>query len=199
MTVLGGSCFWWAEKPGESTNFVECHDNDTLMDFTGGDKRKVRLAATLLLCSQGVPMLHEGMEFGKDKKGNSNSYDQDNEINWIDWTLKDRNRSLFNFWKGLIDIRQNYPVLRQRQPLSAETVSWVQPAENKALGMFLKGKDRTLAVLINGNKSSWHTFSLAPGSWKVLSDGTNASSDGLRIAVGDYSVPPVTAVILVSQ
>ena len=37
-TVMAGSCFWWAENPQETVNFLECHDNATFDDFLGHDE-----------------------------------------------------------------------------------------------------------------------------------------------------------------
>ena len=92
MTVLAGSCFWWAAKPSESLNYLEAHDGYTLNDLFHGDKKKTRLAAIALLTAQGIPMIHAGQEFNRSKGGNHNSYDQDNDVNYIDWTVKKRTR-----------------------------------------------------------------------------------------------------------
>jgi pullulanase/glycogen debranching enzyme len=198
MTVMSGSCFWWAQSPHETTNFIECHDNDTLMDTVGGDRKKARLGATVLLTSQGIPMLHEGMEFAKDKGGNANSYDQDNETNWINWDVKKKNISEFNFWKGLIAIRNKYSQFRHRSPIGGNEVEWIKPANDKTLGIVLKGNEE-IRVLLNGHLSAWQKFDLPSGTWKILSDGTQADVEGLRTAQGDYNVPPLTGVILVKE
>jgi isoamylase len=43
--------------------------------------------ATLLL-SDGVPLLLAGDELGRTRRGNNNAYCQDNEISWVDWSLR---------------------------------------------------------------------------------------------------------------
>lgn len=199
ITILAGSCFWWAQTPHETTNFIECHDNETLIDHLGGDKKKARLGATVLLTSQGIPMLHEGMEFAKDKGGNGNSYDQDNETNWINWDLKDQNINEFNFWKGLIAIRKKYSHFRNSNALSDSNVEWIRPANDKTLGLLLKSGGTKIMVLLNGHTSEWQSFGLPSGTWTVLSDGEKADAEGLRTAQGDYNVPSLTGVILVQE
>ncbi|MHC5895004.1 hypothetical protein [Nostoc sp.] len=41
---------------------------------------------TILLCSQGTPMLLMGDEIRRSQKGNNNGYCQDNELSWFDWS-----------------------------------------------------------------------------------------------------------------
>jgi isoamylase len=70
--------------------------------------------ATLVL-SQGVPMLLAGDEFGRTQEGNNNAYCQDNEVSWVDWTLKDTNASLLEFTTFLVELLHQHPVLRRRK------------------------------------------------------------------------------------
>ena len=196
MTVMAGSCFWWTAKPAESLNYLEAHDGYTLNDLYHGDKKKTRLAAIVLLTAQGVPMIHAGQEFNRSKRGNHNSYDQDNDINYIDWTVKGKNRDIFDLYSGLIALRKKYPNFRHGVALNSQHVDWIQPANSKGLGMFLKGSDNLL-VLLNGDPHNWVNFRLPiGGTWKVICDGEKVNDIGLYDAEGDYNVPPTTGVIL---
>ena len=97
-------------------------------------KQIKNMMATLLL-SQGVPMIVAGDEFRRTQRGNNNAYCQDNEISWIDWTLKDKNSDLVRFVQSLIEFRKSQPTVRRRQfltgvPDSANgwaDVSWYSP------------------------------------------------------------------------
>src|SRR5471030_267437 len=75
-------------------------------------KQMMKNACTVLLASQGIPMLLSGDEFGNTQFGNNNPYCQDNEISWLDWKLLDKNKEIFNFFKNMIKFRKNHPVLR---------------------------------------------------------------------------------------
>jgi glycogen operon protein len=77
--------------------------------------RQVRNFAALLLLSQGVPMILAGDELGRTQLGNNNAYCQDNEISWFDWSLLERNHSLFRFFCRLIRFRKLHPNLRRRR------------------------------------------------------------------------------------
>lgn len=77
-------------------------------------KKLIKNACAVLLASQGTPMLLSGDEFGNTQFGNNNPYCQDNEISWLDWSLLDKNRDLFLFFKNMIKLRNRHPVLKDR-------------------------------------------------------------------------------------
>ncbi len=74
--------------------------------------RQIKNAISILMISQGIPMVLMGDEMGRTQKGNNNPYCQDNEISWLDWTLLEQNKEIFNFMKQFIHFRKNYPILR---------------------------------------------------------------------------------------
>ncbi|MGM0598940.1 MAG: alpha-amylase family glycosyl hydrolase [Candidatus Rifleibacteriota bacterium] len=195
MTVLAGTCFWWTAKPTESLNYIEAHDGYTLFDLYNGDKKKTRLAAIALLTSQGIPMIHEGQEFNRSKDGNHNSYDQDNETNWINWNDKKDNLTTFELYKGLIALRKKYDNFKHATALNSQSLDWILPGNQNGVGMVLKGKP-TFIVLLNSDQSNWVNFKLPAGTWKVICNGEKVKEAGLYTAEGDYNVPPVTGIIL---
>lgn len=200
MSAIAGSCMWFAATPAQSVNYVECHDNDTLDDFVGHDVKRNHLAAVAVLTSQGVPMLHEGQEFRKNKRGNDNSYDQDNEVNWIDWNLKAKNKSSFAFYANLVKLRRANGAFRQAACVSDQTIRWLRPQNEQAVGYLLRGpgNEPDFLVLLNGHATDWVTFELpSVGGWEVVCNGDAATASGnLGTASGDYKVPASTGVIL---
>ena len=78
--------------------------------------RMIRNACTVLMCSRGTPMFLAGDEFGNSQYGNNNAYCQDNETSWLDWSLLDKNRDLFDFFKFMIEYRRKHPVIRKMLP-----------------------------------------------------------------------------------
>ncbi|NUQ81176.1 MAG: glycogen debranching protein GlgX [Bacteroidetes bacterium] len=77
--------------------------------------RQIKNLATLLMASNGVPMLLAGDEFGRTQQGNNNAYCHDNEISWVNWRLKSENSGLFRFFKLLIAFRKANPILRRER------------------------------------------------------------------------------------
>ena len=76
-------------------------------------RQKRNFLATLFV-SQGVPMLVHGDEMGRSQRGNNNAYCQDNEISWLDWSLREANGPLIGFVRRLTELRREHPVLRRR-------------------------------------------------------------------------------------
>ena len=70
--------------------------------------------ATLML-SVGVPMMLGGDELSHGQKGNNNAYCQDNELNWLNWELDDRQKSFLEFTRKLVFIWRSQPVLQRRK------------------------------------------------------------------------------------
>ena len=121
------------ENHNRSFNYgVEGPTNDSAIRALRMRQMK-NLLATLFL-SQGVPMLLAGDEFARTQNGNNNAYCQDNPISWVDWSLLEKNKELFQFVRKLIAFRKTHPVLRKTRFLndkldSAKTpdVRWYGP------------------------------------------------------------------------
>jgi isoamylase len=80
--------------------------------------QQTRNLLTLLLLSQGTPMLLAGDELGRTQLGNNNAYCHDGPLSWIDWSAATANRDLFRFVQTLIAFRRAHPVLRHRDFLT---------------------------------------------------------------------------------
>ncbi len=84
-------------------------------EVVGLRRRQVRNFMTLLLVSQGVPMILGGDEMGRTQRGNNNAYCHDNETSWVDWTLREKNADFSRFVSRLIRFRKAHPSLRRRK------------------------------------------------------------------------------------
>lgn len=80
--------------------------------------RQMKNALSILLLSQGTPMLLAGDEMGNSQDGNSNAYCMDSELTWLDWPDNKASRELTDFVKKLIALRKAYPILHTEQELS---------------------------------------------------------------------------------
>ncbi|HEX2523548.1 MAG TPA: glycogen debranching enzyme, partial [Terriglobia bacterium] len=77
-------------------------------------KQQIKNLVSILLLSQGAPMILAGDEMGRTQQGNNNPYCQDNEVSWLNWRLLRQNRDLFRFFKELIAFRKQHAILRRR-------------------------------------------------------------------------------------
>ncbi len=92
----------------------------TDIDVIGVRKRQTKNVITLLLLSQGVPMLYSGDEISRSQNGNNNAYCQDNEMNWFDWGSLEMHQAQIFFWQGMIAFRRRHRCLRDRRFLTGK-------------------------------------------------------------------------------
>ena len=188
-------------------------------------QRQVKNFLTILLVSQGIPMLSYGDEVRRTQLGNNNVYCQDNEISWFDWRLLERHAGIHRFFRGLIHLRRAHPTLHKKRIFECAAgmtddslINWhgvavSQPDwghESRSLAFTLSGVDGDAAFHIMLN-AYWEElpFELptAPhmGSWLRLVD-TNLDSPhdlaepGAEVPVrqGVYRVGARSVVVLMS-
>lgn len=83
-------------------------------------RRQAKNFMAILMLSQGVPMLVAGDEFLRSKGGNNNTWCQDNELGWIDWTRLERNADMLRFTRQMIALRKRHPNLQRRRFFSGQ-------------------------------------------------------------------------------
>ena len=143
----------WNNTDGESNNNswncgVEGDtDNESILKLR---TQMMKNACAVLLASQGTPMLLAGDEFGNTQFGNNNPYCQDNEISWLDWTLLDKNKEIFNFFKNMIKFRKSHPVLRDSIESAKCGLPQVSKHGNKPWYLDPSEETRVLGVMFAG-------------------------------------------------
>jgi isoamylase len=73
--------------------------------------RMRRFAISVLIVSQGVPMLLMGDENGRTQEGNNYAYCQDSQLAWMDWSGDAREAALVDFVAGALRLRAELPQL----------------------------------------------------------------------------------------
>ncbi|HEY9848879.1 MAG TPA: alpha-amylase family glycosyl hydrolase [Leptolyngbyaceae cyanobacterium] len=90
-------------------NYITNHDHNRVMVELGERNifdeeafKRIKLGAVILMTAIGVPLMWMGQEFGEYKPKST-------DPSKIDWTLlqNDLNRGLFEYYKGLINLRKN--------------------------------------------------------------------------------------------
>lgn len=116
----------WANEPYQTINYASAHDNYTIWDklqastdITDDEKLKAmnKLAAAIVLTSQGIPFIQSGEEFARTKVNhdgtlNENSYNSPDSVNKIDWRRKEKYNDLFKYYQGLIKLRKMHKAFR---------------------------------------------------------------------------------------
>lgn len=116
--------------------------------------RMVKNACAVLMCSRGVPMFLAGDEFGNTQYGNNNAYCQDNRISWLDWTLLEKNKNLFKFFKYMIEFRKKHRVLRVNTPICTQGFPEVSVHGSKPWSPDMQGDSHYVGVMFAGRKDN---------------------------------------------
>ncbi|MBY0587590.1 glycogen debranching protein GlgX [bacterium] len=74
--------------------------------------RQRKNALTMLMVSQGVPMILMGDEFGRSQQGNNNAYCHDSPLNWVCWDLAEKEKEFHRFCRLILAFRRAHPALR---------------------------------------------------------------------------------------
>ena len=120
-----------------------------------------------------------------------NSYEKDNETNWINWDEKELNEELVSYYKGLIQIRKNYPEFRHSEPEDYKFMD----LEGKIAVAYSLGDN--IFVAINGDYEKSLKLNLPVGDWHVLADSESIDPEGHQTLSKIVSLPPTSGMILV--
>ncbi|MBX2872810.1 MAG: glycogen debranching protein GlgX [Saprospiraceae bacterium] len=82
--------------------------------------RQIKNFMTMLMVSQGTPMLSMGDEIKRTQGGNNNAYCQDNEISWMNWKGVKQEKELLAFVKKMIKFNLSSPFFQ-------EDIYWTNP------------------------------------------------------------------------
>lgn len=85
--------------------------------------RQVKNAFTLLMLSRGTPMMLGGDEFRNSQNGNNNAYCQDGPLSWLNWDNKASHPDVYEYFRRLIHLRKDHPVIRRKDFYTGENAS----------------------------------------------------------------------------
>ena len=197
----------YSAEPYQTISYCECHDNHVLWDklkismpqsSEAQRKGMHELALSIVLTSQGISFLHAGTEFLRSKNGVENSYNSPDSINAIDWSLKSKNKDVFEYVKALIAMRKSHPAFRMST--SSDIAANIHFDENTSPGIVsytINGTAvgdswKNIWVAYNGSEKTI-TQSLPAGRWNThISD--NKLSKG--VAHKQVKLSPYSCVIL---
>jgi pullulanase len=181
----------WFASPGQSINYMTCHDNLVLWDKlvvsmpNADDALRIetmKLGYLALFTAQGVPFFHGGEEFARSKGGNNNSYESPDSVNEVDWSLKREHLDLFNYVRDLIALRKAHPMFRLRtRPDVRSRVQFVSTPDPKILMFTINGEGvpretwKRVCVIMNSADNSDATIAL-PGDWTIAMDAQGAGN-----------------------
>jgi pullulanase/glycogen debranching enzyme len=169
-----------------------------------------KLAAISLFTAQGITMIHAGQEFGRSKviakspyrepdegKIDHNSYQKDNETNWLNFDVLAKNKDLFDYYKELIKIRLNSPALRK---CDHGEICFDYYGDPLVVSFFISGKfshdNYNYYIIINSNAYHSYRQNLPSGLWEVLANESIASLQSINTVSGEVNVPARSGLLL---
>ena len=186
-------------------------DVDKHAKLTPHQMKLNKLAALFLFTSRGITMIHSGQEFARSKviplnipeedphKGiiDHNTYDKDNETNYINYEHAKINKDLLNYYKGLIELRKEYEAFRRAD---YSDVTFFDLKKNPfTLGYKVKYKDEEFVVLFNADTKSAIEINLPNGEWKILVDEDIAGVTPLKSISKNTTIPSSSGIVLMKK
>jgi pullulanase len=212
----------WAITPNQTVNYVTAHDNNVLFDkiqlSTDGityeqmqDMQKQ--ANAIVLTSNGIPFLHGGVEImrtkpctviGGEAQGeceggfDHNSYRSPDQTNQIDWQWKVDNLDVFEYYKGLIEIRR-----------AVDVFSYDTEEELNQHLFFLPDNSGMVSYMVYDETSPWQytlvaynnavverTLDLQGQTWNLIVNKDEAGLETLEEVSGTYVMAPNETVVM---
>ena len=201
-----GDCFTgcpgWSSDPQQILQYASCHDNYTLMDKLilstgkqGADIRRMNnLAAVIYMTARGIPFIHAGEEFFREKlRGDTrceNSYNAGDEVNRLRWGTLDDPTYADNvrYYQGLIALRKESEALRRG------TADWKKVSDN-VVAFTIQHNKETLLVICNPTEKAVNV-PLPEGRWNLLANAYRSGTETLSVTAGSITVDRISAVVL---
>lgn len=202
--------------PAQSINYAEAHDNHTLWDklkcanpdASEEDLIKMhKLANAVVLTAQGVPFLQAGEDFLRTKydpktgRYDENSYKSPDSINQLDWRRKAEYLEVFNYFKGLIELRKSHPAFRMTSAEAIQNHLAFVESPNNTVAYVLKdgaNKDKweNIFVAYNANKEPVK-ITMPKAEWKVVvKDGKAGVKTLATIKDDQVTIAPLSALVM---
>jgi len=205
----------WAKEPYHCVSYASCHDNHTLWDkiliTTPGMKdvdriKLYKLAAAIVLTSQGIAFIHAGEELLRTKKGHENSYNLPDAINAMNWNRKVKHADVYEYYRGLIEVRKNHPAMRMRNAdsIRRNLAFLPMPVDSGMVGYCIHGvesgdKAEWLVIIFNATAKP-QLVELPESGWKVIVDEHKAGRKPFRSIKGSQcEISARSALVLIKS
>lgn len=195
---------YWSNEPYQVITYTSAHDNYTLWDKIAlvkplsTEKERIdmnKMAAAIILTSQGIPFIHSGDEILRTKadiNGNliENSYKSPDSVNKFEWSRKEKYMDVFNYYKKLIELRKNHRVFKMKSSSDIEeNITFLKRGDNfkdlNIVGYMANGDNvgdslGKIIVIFNANKHAVEV-KLNHDKFKVIADKNYINEKGIAI------------------
>lgn len=212
---------WWAGSPGQSINYVSCHDNYTFWDKLSvsnpdtsvEDRTSMnKLASAIVFTSQGVSFFQAGEEIlrskpieGEEGVYSENSYNMPDYTNAIRWDTLTDNQDVRDYYKGLIAFRKEHGALRMTTTEDVQdNLKFLDVDTDNVVAYTISGqpngeKAEEIFVVYNANPEAVEISLPSDGKWNVYVNGEKAGTKVIETVSKKLSVQGISAMVLVKE
>ena len=208
----------WANEPYQTITYASAHDNLTLWDkiqiTNPNEEENVwiamnKLCAAIIFTSQGIAFMQAGEELARTKVKedgtlDENSYASPDSVNQIDWERKIKYKELYEYYRGLIQIRKAHKMFHMNTAQQIRSsIHFIETGYSNVVAYSLNGQAvqdlwEEAIIIFNSNRETI-SIQLPEGSWNVVVDEEKAGVDCLRKVSRCVEVPPISACVLVKD
>ena len=168
--------------------------------------KMAKMANTIILTSQGIPYIYAGEEMLRTKNGDDNSNKSPDMINQIVWHSKYDHIELFEYYRGLIELRKKHPAFRMtKTEMIQKHLNFLPTPVTNTIAYNISGSANgdsfaDIVVLFNANVSEVKFKLPHFGVWNILVNQEKAGTKILHKFTGDdIVVPELTSMVLYSN
>ncbi len=201
----------WSSSPVDVINYTSCHDNYTLFDkirlcnpnISMDDAIKENLLAiSIVMLSQGVPLLHAGEEILRTKTDSDGSYvsdsvRSDDSVNGIDYSkLEDEKyMEVYNYYKGLVKLRKKYNMFRIDNKTDAEKcISFKETGNDGVIEYHINKNGHEVITIFNATENDYELTDL--NGYIVLAEDKSVNENGIRKSDRVENVKPKSTFVV---
>lgn len=219
----------YTANPLQSIAYTACHDNSTIWDKLNRKvdasksviKQMNNMSAVAVYTSQGISFMLAGEEMLRSKpttRRNSydnrpysyasdpdyyfsdNSYKSPDSVNAINWELRDTNKDVVEFYKGLIAIKKTWPQfhLSTKEEIAQNVKIVDADLDDGVVSYAIKDPNSNeYAVILFNNGNITRKIAVPQGNYDVFVNGNKASATKLSSFSGNsFTVGARSAVVM---
>jgi pullulanase len=205
----------WSSSPEQVVNYTSCHDNYTLFDkihlcnegisFEDAVKQNI-LAFSIVMLSQGIPLIHAGEEMLRTKTDENGIYVSDsvrssdyvNSIKWSDLE-KEKYYRVYEYYKGLIAFRKVHTAFSMSSKEEIlENVEFIDVDSKNVIAYKLNEGNKKIIVIFNSSKEEIEVIT-GEDKLNCYVNEERAGLDIIEKCSGNVSVAGISCKVLISE
>lgn len=188
------------EKVFDCRPYFAISDHDIM---TSEPVRRSLLANSIVLVSQGIPLIHAGDELLRSKFGDHNSYRSGDVVNAIRWINKERFLPVYQYYKGLLELRRTHSAFRMSNREQIENHMEIIQCGGQTVAYHLNNHANgdswsDIVVIVNGGcNETILELPASPYGWNVVVNEKKAGVETLMtVDTSEIAVPGLSMMVI---